>query len=175
MSDFKALEQITPIEQIQWQLDLKGPNPEARFRARVENGKVHSICCKIPHKDGEGNHEAETIVDPAFWEFNVKNFGHHGYKKNRYVYPIPETDLKFEIDVFLSESGQPHPFVKVDLEYPSTLPELPYFPFPVDDNTAIDGNNPSKEEQEFIDDLWENQWSRLDSAKGDLDPYYNRK
>lgn len=176
MSDLKVLEDLTAIEQIQWQLNLKSDIPGARFRARLEDGKVHSICCKIPHKDGEGvNSEAETLVDKDFWEFNIKHFGHHGYKKKRYIYPIPNSDLKYEIDVFLSESGQSHPFVKVDLEYPETLKEFPPFPFLVDEDTAIDGNNPTKEEQEFIDDLWENQWSRLDSAKGSLDPYYNQQ
>lgn len=176
LSDLKVLEDLTSIDQIQWQLDLKSNIPDAKFRARLEDGKVHSICCKIPHGDGNGvNKEAETLVDKDFWEFNIKNFGHHGYKKTRYIYLIPNTNLKYEIDVFLSESGQPHPFVKVDLEYPANLEVFPPFPFPVDEETAIDGNNPSKEEKEFIDDLWENQWSRLDSAKGSLDPYYNRQ
>lgn len=173
MSDLRVLEELASIEQVQWKLDLKAPHPEARFRARLEDGKVHSICCKIPHSSGVGEVEATSIVDKAYWEFNVQYFGHHGYKKTRYIYPVPNTDLKFEIDVFLSESGQPHPFVKVDLEYDGDIQAIPAFPFPVDEDTAIDGNNPTKEEQEFIDDLWENQWSRLDSAKGSLDPYYN--
>lgn len=175
MSDLSVLQELTSIDQIQWKLDLKGSNPEARFRARLEDGKTHSICCKIPHRDGEGNVEAETIVDKDFWNFMIKCFGHHGYKKTRYIYPIPETDLKFEIDVFISESGQQHPYVKVDLEYPTNIPVLPPFPFEVDKDSVIDGTDPSKEEEEFIDDLWENQWSRLDSAKGDLDPYYNQQ
>lgn len=175
MSDLNDLKSLDSIEQLQWRLDLKdSKRPDAKFRARQEDGKLHSICCKIPHKTGEGDVEAETEVNAEFWNFMVKLFGNHGYKKTRYIYPIPETDLKFEIDVFLSESGQQHPFVKVDLEYPSTLPALPPFPFEIDQDTAIDGSNPDKEEQDFIDNLWENEWSRLDSAKGDLDPYYNQ-
>ncbi len=174
LSDFSSLEGLTAIQQEQWKLDLKGQVDGARFRARVEDGKVHSICCKIPHKSGEGMIEAETEVNKEFFDFIVKTTGHHGYKKTRYIYPIPETDLKFEIDVFLSESGNPHPFVKVDLEYPKDLPELPSFPFPVDVDTAIDGNDMTKEEEEFVDNLWENEWSRLDSTKGSLDPYYNQ-
>lgn len=174
LSDLTVLDNLTAIKQVQWKLDLKGAHPEARFRAREEDGKVHSICCKIPHRSGEGMVEAETIVNKEFWDFVTKFFGNHGYKKTRYIYPIPETDLKFEIDVFLSESGQPHPYVKVDLEYPKDLQSIPNFPFPVDEDTAIDGGDMTKEEEQFVDDLWENQWSRLDSAKGDLDPYYNR-
>lgn len=174
LSNLDELKNLESIDQVQWKLDLKGSHPEARFRARQENGKLHSICCKIPHRSGDGNVEAETEVNSDFWEFLVKHFGNHGYKKTRYIYPIPETDLKFEIDVFISESGQPHPFVKVDLEYPSNLPALPPFPFEIDRDTAIDGNEPNEEESAFIDNLWENEWSRLDSAKGDLDPYYNK-
>lgn len=174
LSDLTVLQNLESIEQIQWKLDLKGNHPDARFRARQENGKLHSICCKIPHKSGEGNVEAETEVDAEFWNFMIKCFGNHGYKKTRYIYPIPETDLKFEIDVFISESGQQHPFVKVDLEYPTDMPALPPFPFEIDRDTVIDGTDPSEEEEKFIDNLWENEWSRLDSAKGSLDPYYNQ-
>lgn len=175
MTDLKVLDELPCVEHVQWQLDLTSPVPNARWRARLEDNKVHSITCKIPHTSGEGMVEATSITDPDFWEFHVRNFGHHGYKKTRYNYAIPNTNLKFEIDVFLSESGQPHPYVKVDLEYPHDLPELPNFPFAVDEDTAIDGTNPTPEEKKFIDDLWENEWSRLDSAKGDLDPYYNPK
>lgn len=174
MSDLKVLDELPSIQQVQWQLDLKGRNPNARFRARLEDGKVHSITCKIPHSSGEGEVEAMSLVNEDYWNSQVKWFGHHGYKKTRYIYAIPNTDLKFEIDVFISESGSPHPYVKVDLEYPHDMVEFPPFPFPVDEESAIDGTNPTKEEKEFIDDLWENQWSRLDSAKGDLDPYYNQ-
>lgn len=175
LSDLTVLNSLTAIEQIQWKLDLKGKYPEARFRARLEDSKVHSICCKVPHRSGEGMVEAETEVNAEFWNFLVKTCGHHGYKKTRYIYPIPETNLKFEIDVFISESGQQHPYVKVDLEYPTSLPALPSFPFEIDMDSAIDGTNPTEEEEKFIDDLWENQWSRLDSAKGDLDPFYNQQ
>lgn len=175
MSDLSVLENLTAIKQEQWKLDLKGEHPDAKFRARVEDGKAHSICCKIPHRSGEGMVEAETLVNDEFYNFMIKFFGHHGYKKTRYIYPIPETDLKFEIDVFLSESGHPHPYVKVDLEYPEALMVMPAFPFPVDEDTAIIGNEMTKEEEAFVDDLWENQWSRMDSTKGSLDPYYNRK
>ena len=174
MSDLSVLNSLEAIDQEQWKLDLKGPNETGRFRARLENGKVHSICCKFPRKSGDGMVEAETLVNKEFWDFAIKMFGHHGYKKTRYIYPVPGTDLKFEIDVFLSESGRQHPYVKVDLEYPADIPVLPEFPFPVDEDTAIDGNDMTKEEEAFVDDLWENQWSRLDSAKGALDPYYNQ-
>lgn len=171
LSNLRELEPLASIQQIQWKLDLG--NDDVKFRARLENGKVHTICCKRPNPNGDGMLEVETTVTAGFWQQMIVLFGNHGYKKTRYLYPIPDTNLKFEIDVFLTESGQPHPWVKIDLEYPQDLQNFPTLPFSIDQDCLIIGNEMNSLEADFVDKLWEDEWSRLDSTKGSLDLFYN--
>lgn len=171
LSNLRDLDSLTRIEQIQWKLNLG--DGDVKFRARQEDGKVHTICCKRPNPNGDGLLEIETTVTPGFWQQMVLLFGNHGYKKTRYIYNIPDTNMKYEIDVFLNASGNPHPWVKIDLEYPQNLDKLPVFPFSIDNDSVIVGNDMNFQEEEFVNGLWEDEWSRLDSTKGTLDLFYN--
>lgn len=154
----------------QWRLNV-GDGP--RMRLRLINGKRHTICSKRPNTSGSGMLEAESDISPAFYNEMLVAFGSHGYKKTRYIYDIPGTELKYEIDVFYAMSGQQHPWVKVDLEYPQTLDTVPQFPFSFSE--VIVGSDMSRQDEQLVDRLWEDEWSRLDSAKGSMDPLYQPK
>lgn len=56
-----------------------------------------------------------------------------GMVKHRYTYPVPGTDLKFEVDMFVRPgedvtSMRYYPICKIDLEVPNKEMEIPAFP-----------------------------------------------
>lgn len=81
-------------------------------------------------------------------------------RKRRYVFPAPvvegsDVELKWEVDVFLLEDGSVDPWVKIDLEVPSSdadVPALPIQVFEIID--ASYGNTLTSEQRKTIDDLF---------------------
>lgn len=72
---------------------------------------------------------AETSEQSTVDQFNVfKYMANKGMLKDRYIFPIPGTDLKWEVDCFPKPGEMYHDWVKIDLEdWPrgKALPQLP--------------------------------------------------
>lgn len=171
MTNLAELQGLPMETHEQWKLDMG--NDKLRSRLRLIDGKTYTMCTKRKNSAGDAMLEAESEISEALYN-ELLNIAHHGYAKTRYTYHIPDTDLCYEIDVFFNAMGVPHPWVKIDLEYPADLPKLPVFPFQVDQDCTIVGDDMDDDEAKFVDSLWEEEWSRLDSTRSSLDPFYNR-
>ena len=87
--------------------------PRVRSTQDSNGSTTYVLTTKV--KLPKGNQECEeTSTADMFTMF--KMLAESGLRKKRYFFPIPNTDMKFEVDVFYGPAGTPLPEVKIDLE-----------------------------------------------------------
>lgn len=160
MVDLTDLEHATSKEEHeQWRLPELEDCP-TRARIRGVNNRRWILTTKTkPNTSAEGCIEVENDISKDMFE-SLKKMGSDGYYKTRYFFPIPNTGLVWEVDVFRDISGNNHPWVKLDLEVPSSDVDLPPWPFKLRD-FVIDGSSDMRSKS-IINKLWGEDWSRID-------------
>lgn len=74
--------------------------------------------------------------------FHFKRLAESGMLKDRFTYPIPGTELVWEVDAFLKPGGGYWPWVKLDLEIPAEAPvDFPIPEVPIEAEEWIKGQN----------------------------------
>lgn len=119
--DMAVLETATDWEiQEQWGLyipktdkNASSGGPRVRM-TQLSNGEVTYVLT-TKTKKSNGNGECEEVSSAGMFE-QFKLLAETGLRKKRYFFPIPGTDMKFEVDVFCGPNGTPIPHVKIDLE-----------------------------------------------------------
>jgi CYTH domain-containing protein len=119
------------IEQEQWEVKIpkvfeNASGGRIRIRKTVKENNVSYIqTTKTKVDTGEMEVELLTTED-AFNQFKL--LATSGMYKTRYFFPIENTNLKWEVDVFTLENGEQSRWVKIDLEVTddtNIIPELP--------------------------------------------------
>jgi len=134
ISDLNELKNAASIEQ-QEQYGIvpatgTGHKGSTRIRKTVKAGETTFMhTTKVLLKDGsnlETNKESSEEMFTAF-----KNLANDGMLKDRFIFPIEGTQLKWEVDVFPQADGSYAPWVKLDLEIPEgmNLQAIPNLPF----------------------------------------------
>jgi len=149
-------------EQEQWRLPLNAEKP-VKARLRLINGRIYTMCTKMKQKGQIGCSEVEIDIGHDMYQM-LKMTATDGYKKTRYIYPVPNTDRKWEVDVFLGMDGKPHVWVKIDFEVSSPDDELPSLPFEVEEIIVENGPEFDSSQERFVRSLWECEWSKLDEV-----------
>lgn len=133
LEDFEQLENAKRSErQEQWGMNFKRQGVENNLRIRriTEDGEAPDqfvLTTKINFPDIDGQWEIERDVERQHFDI-VKDNADTGMIKKRYFFPIDGTDMVWEVDVFYDDWGRPCEWVKVDLEVPQRLKDLPEFP-----------------------------------------------
>lgn len=163
----QIIEQANEVEKHeQWTIGLT--SKDVRGRLRLIDGLRHTMAFK--EKIGESTSNMETESDISEDTFKVlRRASHNGYKKTRYCIPISGSTKKWEVDVFLTNGGATHSWVKVDYEHNGDLKDFPEIPFEYEEIIVAGADSTTAEQEEIIDQLWNVEWSRLDSTRGDLD------
>jgi CYTH domain-containing protein len=107
------------------------------MRVRMEHGYGETpryiFTTKAKTSDGHNvEHEIPTTRD----HFELMQvLADKGMVKTRYNFPIPNSTLVWEVDVFTDEEGMAAPYVKLDLEVPQgvILDKIPAFPVTLSD------------------------------------------
>ena len=141
----------------QWR--IKTDSKKANMRIRLTDGVEHSLTTKENTNDPLETIESEQKIERAFFNSLKKCFGYDGYLKTRYNIPVPETDRKWEVDVFKGYDGLPSLWVKLDYEFAEGEAQMPVIPFDYED-IIIAGTEESREEE--IAKLWKETWAKLD-------------
>lgn len=95
--------------------------------------------------------------------FNLfKSLAENGMIKHRYHFPIDDTGLVFEVDVFMKEDGTYHEWVKIDLELKDISVDIPLLPFKVEE--VIYDNTQDDKEKKRIRELYETIFLKKNSA-----------
>lgn len=142
----------------------RGEGAFAQARVRATDDKTYEMCVKTKTPGELGKKEVEQVCSKDFFE-QFRFFADKGLNKTRYFFPIEGTSLKWEVDVYTTQSGERHPWIKIDLEVPDAETELPKFPFPM---KQVIVNQPAKrteEENALISNLFKEWTIAVEAAK----------
>lgn len=164
LKDLSQLDTAHVIEEHeQWRIPI---DTESSFRMRIRkiNGRIYTMATKLKRKGMAGFEEVEATISQDQYE-HFLNVANDGYKKTRYCFQIPGTELKWEVDVFLDRVGGKHPWAKVDLEVNDPHMKMPDFPLDYEEFILDNGPDQTMEEMRFVRSLWDSEWSRLDGVE----------
>lgn len=160
--------------QEQWGLYVPGSDDNAgsgnvrvRMSQRNTGEPVYVLTTKVKAPNGNLECEAPSSIDM----FNLfKVLASSGLRKKRYYFPLPGTDLEFEVDVFTGPTGAPVPHVKIDFELRGTLPEGFDFsqvklPFEMTDIRIISPGRKSDEDLAYVRELFKTQYDLPNQMK----------
>lgn len=161
IADFNQLVNASSVDrQEQW--SIKTP-PSVHFPRggqlrvrRVDDGATgqdiqYVLTGKIPQGKGGGDRlEVSQEVSQDVFDL-FKCLAEKGMVKDRYYFPIKDTDLCWEIDVFPMADGCYAPWAKIDLENPPEA--LP--PLPIQVKTQLDGRSNDPAVQAKIRELYD--------------------
>jgi hypothetical protein len=166
VDSWEWLEQATRQEkQEQWESYRdRGEGAFAQARVRATDDKTYEMCVKTKDPSELGKKEVEQICSKDFFE-QFRFFADKGLNKTRYIFDIEGTDLKWEVDVYTTQSGERHPWIKIDLEVKSKETELPKFPFPLKEVIVNQPAQRTDEEKAQISKLFEEWTIKIEAAK----------
>lgn len=145
----------------QWDLPVNPPSSlNGRVRLRKIDDRRNTMTTKIKRSAVPGFEEVNADIPEDLFK-HLREFCMRGFKKTRYDIPIPNSDLKWEVDVFLSQSGAAHPWVKVDVEVHNLSDKIPDLPFTYEEAFFADDPDLEESKRRFIDKLWNNEWCPL--------------
>lgn len=157
---------IEKEEHEQWKLPLENDRSgHIRARLRLINNRRPTMATKVYRPGVLGAEEVESDISMDMFT-HLRLAAEDGYKKTRYNYPIPGTNRKWEVDVFMGRDGNPHPWVKIDLEVETPNDPIPELPIEVTDLIVQNGPKYGVEERRFVRSLWETEWQKLDAPAG---------
>lgn len=168
VESWEWLEQATRQEkQEQWEsYRERGEGAFAQCRVRATDDTTYEMCVKTKTPGELGKKEVEQICSKDFFE-QFRFFADKGLNKTRYIFEIEGTDLKWEVDVYTTQSGERHPWLKIDLEVPSAETELPKFPFPLKEVIVNQPAQRSEEEKAQISKLFEEWTIKVEAVKAE--------
>lgn len=143
--------------QEQWGLPTHTGSIRVR-ETRQGDKTVYTQTIKI--KTAEGNEENEMEVSEE--TFNIfKRLVPNGLLKNRYFFPIPDSKLVLEVDVFQDLEGNVCPDVKIDLEVPAGVDiSQVVIPFKLNNPRIIKPGKKSAEDLEFVRTLFSTKYEQ---------------
>lgn len=162
LQDTRVLEQAVTKE-LQQQVNISlDTETDIRQRIRSVNDKRWILTTKEPAERGFGNLETECDISKDMFGTLMRATKEKLVVKTRYFFPIPGTNLQWEVDVFNTKSGGEHPWVKIDLEVPNLEMEIPPLPFQVNSIIYADSDDLTIAEKRKISQLWDEEWVTYD-------------
>lgn len=154
--DFDVLKSAAKVQrQEQWQIPATSTD-DMRFggsvRVRAIDDETYVMCIKNFEKGKLGCLEHEFEVNVKAFE-QIKRMSSKGMVKTRYSFPIEGTSYSWELDVFYGKDGNPHEWVKIDLEVDDPSYQIPEIPFKVEGLIKDNPANRTEEQQKLIDEL----------------------
>lgn len=159
LSRADVLQQAESSEkQVQANIDLEDSRG-VKLRVRQVGENKYLMCAK---KKSKGDDElSQTEVEQ---EITRDMFGllissaESVFYKTRYFFPVPDSTLVWEVDVFTTTNGDPHPWVKLDLEVPSASTPRPPLPFDLEEVIDSAPSEFTPQQKETLDALWKEEW-----------------
>jgi len=163
LKDFSQLE-TAPERELheQWRLPL-AKEGAVKARLRLINGRRWTMTTKAKRNGQLGCEEVDADISEDLFN-HLREMATHGYKKTRYSFPIPNTNRKWEIDVFMDKSGKVHPWVKIDLEIDNPNDPIPDFNLDIVKFIIENHKSTTPEQERFIKALWESEWAQIDAV-----------
>lgn len=153
ITNFKQLENAAHAEKHeQWQIKIPSTDDNAgsgSIRARKVTSADDTISYELTTKSKTKKGNIETTVPATEENFTQIAFmANSGMRKDRYTFPIPNSDLSFEVDVFPDGKAGYYTWAKIDLEVKSPLSSFPELPIQVEEIiTPQDAETPEGQEE----------------------------
>lgn len=153
ITNFKQLENAAHAEKHeQWQIKIPSTDENAgsgSIRARKVTSSDGSISYELTTKSKAKKGNIETTVPTTEENFTQIAFmANSGMRKDRYTFPIPNSDLSFEVDVYPDGKAGYYTWAKIDLEVKSPLSSFPELPIQVEEIiTPQDAETPEGQEE----------------------------
>lgn len=144
----------------QWNVPLD-TDENVRLRIRLIDDRRYTMTTKVYQKGVPGADETPIDISEGVFKA-LRQAGKDGYIKTRYTFNIPNSQLKWEVDVFLDAMGKPHPWVKIDLEVEKESDQIPEFPIKLSEVILDNGPKQTVREIAFVQSLWEKHWFQID-------------
>jgi hypothetical protein len=153
IANFTQLEKAASWEdQEQWEIRPTETGTGV-VRVRKTSAGELSLATKVFSGDSKVETEIE-IPEDIFEGFRAVAPG--GMIKRRYVFPIPDTKFKWEIDVYRVRGDEWSEWCKVDLECDDLNMDNPAFPIEFSEVISGDRSKITQEQREILDDLFKN-------------------
>lgn len=153
ITNFKQLENAAHAEKHeQWQIKIPSTDENAgsgSIRARKVTSADGTISYELTTKSKTKKGNIETTVPTTEENFTQIAFmADTGMRKDRYTFPIPNSDLSFEVDVYPDGKAGYYTWAKIDLEVKSPLSSFPELPIQVEEIiTPQDAETPEGQEE----------------------------
>ena len=153
ITNFKQLENAAHAEKHeQWQIKIPSTDDNAgsgSIRARKVTSADGSISYELTTKSKTKKGNIETTIPATEENFTQIAFmANSGMRKDRYTFPIPNSDLSFEVDVYPDGKAGYYTWAKIDLEVKSPLSSFPELPIQVEEIiTPQDAETPEGQEE----------------------------
>jgi hypothetical protein len=153
ITNFKQLENAAHAEKHeQWQIKIPFTDENAgsgSIRARKVTSADGTISYELTTKSKTKKGNIETTVPATEENFTQIAFmANSGMRKDRYTFPIPNSDLSFEVDVYPDGKAGYYTWAKIDLEVKSPLSSFPELPIQVEEIiTPQDAETPEGQEE----------------------------
>ena len=153
ITNFKQLENAAHAEKHeQWQIKIPSTDENAgsgSIRARKVTSADGTISYELTTKSKTKKGNIETTIPTTEENFTQIAFmADSGMRKDRYTFPVENTDLKFEIDVYPDGKAGYYTWAKIDLEVKSPLSSFPELPIQVEEIiTPQDAETPEGQEE----------------------------
>lgn len=153
ITNFKQLENAAHAEKHeQWQIKIPSTDDNAgsgSIRARKVTSADGTISYELTTKSKTKKGNIETTVPTTEENFTQIAFmANSGMRKDRYTFPIPNSDLSFEVDVYPDGKAGYYTWAKIDLEVKSPLSSFPELPIQVEEIiTPQDAETPEGQEE----------------------------
>ena len=132
LKDVTELLKATSIErQFQWCIYTQNDVNQGLIRVRCTNDTEYTQTTKVKVSGDTAAGKDENCISIDANQFKMFSMlSKTGMYKDRYIFPIPDTDLKWEVDCFIQSDGSYAPWCKIDLELPDPqaidFKSLPY-------------------------------------------------
>ena len=153
ITNFKQLENAAHAEKHeQWQIKIPSTDENAgsgSIRARKVTSADGTISYELTTKSKTKKGNIETTIPATEENFTQIAFmANSGMRKDRYTFPIPNSDLSFEVDVYPDGKAGYYTWAKIDLEVRSPLSSFPELPIQVEEIiTPQDAETPEGQEE----------------------------
>jgi CYTH domain-containing protein len=162
--DLEQLKRAASKErQEQWELRIPKTPKNAgtgsvRIRKTVKEGAEPEFVLTTKVKLGEKDGKLELAIPSNEDNFNQFRFlSEVGMIKDRFAFPVENSELVWEIDVYLDPEGKYYPWCKIDLEVKDKDNAIPDFPIDLDEVIAPEGygENTVEDREGFVRKLYD--------------------
>lgn len=132
LKDKTQLEKANSVESHdQWDIrfayDILKGTVRCRKTVIGQEAAKYTLCLKKVVEGVAGRTETETETTDEIFDA-IQSMAQSGMRKTRYKFPVPDSELVWEVDIFQDLDGKEIEWVKLDLEVREPLDKLPEFP-----------------------------------------------